>query len=65
MKLAEHLLENGPDDFGSYIEAALLYCEVEAYDLAAKEIVYLVDWALPYFPEIAQALLERVPTRVR
>lgn len=64
LKLADHLLENAPDDFGSHIEAALLYCEVEAHDLAAKEIVYLVDWTLPYFPEIAQALLGRIRTEL-
>jgi tetratricopeptide (TPR) repeat protein len=64
MKMADHLLKNGSEDFGSHLEAALLYCETKAHDLAAKEIIYLVDWASPYFPEIAQALLGRIKTEL-
>ena len=61
VKMADFLLEHNPDDFGSHMEAALLYCDAEAFDKAAEEIGYIIDWTLlPYSPEIADALLEKV-----
>jgi tetratricopeptide (TPR) repeat protein len=63
VRLADYLLEHNPDDFGSRIEAALLYCKAEAFDQAAAEIGHLIEWALlPYYPNIAEALLRRVKT---
>jgi len=59
-QVADHLLQTSPEDFGAHLESALLYCNAAEYDTAAKEIVYLVEWSTPSFPEIAQALLSRL-----
>jgi tetratricopeptide (TPR) repeat protein len=60
IRFAETLLENMSDEWGSRLEAALAYCDAEAYDQAAELIGYLTEWVLPYYPEIAGALLSRI-----